>query len=68
MIDQADIQQQIERTAPSSEMTPQSSAGSITDAEFLDQGGVVQSAMLEITRRFRMAMELELTTGKRERA
>ena len=46
-------------------MTPQVSAGSITDAEFLDQGGIVQSALLQIARRFRMAVELELIKGGR---
>ena len=38
-VDQADVEQQIEGIAQSGQMTPQVSAGSITDAEFLDQGG-----------------------------
>ena len=35
VIDQADFQQQIERTAPGGQMTAEVSAQSITDAEFL---------------------------------
>ena len=65
VIDQADLQQQIERIAPSGEMPPQVPAGSITDAEFLDQGGIAQSAVLQIACRFRMAVELELIEGGR---
>ena len=46
-------------------MAPQVSAGSITDAEFFDDGGIVQSALLQIADRFRMAVELELIEGGR---
>ena len=44
-------------------MPPQVSAGSITDAHLLDQGGIVQTALPQITDRFRMAVELELIEG-----
>src|SRR6516162_884637 len=46
-------------------MPPQVSAGSITDAHLLDQGGIVQTALLQIADRFRMAVELELIEGGR---
>src|SRR5260370_15256093 len=63
VIDQADLQQQIERRAPSGQMTPEVSASSVTDAELLDQGGVTQAAVLQIACCFRMVMELELVKG-----
>src|SRR5438552_14828777 len=44
-------------------MPPQVSAGSITDAHLLDQGGIVQTALLQIADRFRMAVELKLIEG-----
>ena len=46
-------------------MPPQVSAGSITDAEFLDQVGIVHSAVLQVADRFRMAVELELIESGR---
>src|SRR3954470_22774480 len=46
-------------------MPPQVSAGSITDADLLDQGGIVQTALLQIPDRFRVAVELELIEGGR---
>src|SRR5215831_9186631 len=39
-------------------MASQISAGSITNAEFFDQGGIVQSAVVQIASGFRMVMEL----------
>jgi len=45
---QADLQRQIERRAPSGQMTTEVSAGSVTDAEFLDQGEITQAAVLQI--------------------
>ena len=51
---------QIERIAAGRQMMPQISAGSIADAEFFDEGGIAQSALLQILDRFGMAMELEL--------
>src|SRR5260370_17460901 len=44
-------------------MPPQVSAGSITDAHLLHQGGIVQTALPQIADRFRMAVELELIEG-----
>src|SRR5215468_11370391 len=44
-------------------MPPQVSAGSITDAYLLDQGGILQTTLPQIADRFRMAMELELIEG-----
>src|SRR6266851_1573747 len=41
-------------------MPPQISAGSVTDAEFLDQRGIMQSTVLQVARGFRMAVELKL--------
>ena len=46
-------------------MTPEVSAVRVTDAEFLDQGGVMQSAVLEIARDFRITMELKLIKSGR---
>src|SRR5215831_16652698 len=46
-------------------MPPQVSAGSITDAHLLDQGGIVQTALPQVADRFWMAMELELIEGSR---
>ena len=63
--DQAAVEQQIERIAQGGEMPPQVSAGSITDAHLLDQGGIMQTALLQIADRFRMAVELELIEGGR---
>ena len=64
-VDQAGVEQQIEWIAQAGEMAPQVSAGSITDAEFFDQGGIVQSALFQISGRFRMTMELKLIEGER---
>src|SRR5260370_11607522 len=63
VIDQADLQQQIERRAPSGQMTPEVSASSVTDAELLDQGGVTQAAGRQLACCFRIVMELELVKG-----
>src|ERR1700722_146567 len=63
VVDQSDFQQLIDRTAPGSQMPPQVSARSITDAEFLDQSGIVQSSVLQIAHRFGMAVELKLIKG-----
>jgi hypothetical protein len=57
-IEQAGVKQPIEGIAQSREMAAQISAGSITNAEFVDQDGIVQSAVVQIARGFRMAMEL----------
>src|SRR4051812_18973904 len=44
-------------------MMPEVSSGGITDAEFLDQCGVMQTAVLQIADGYRMAVELELIKG-----
>ena len=62
-IEQAGVKQQIEGIAQCREMASQISAGSITNAEFFDQGGIVQSAVGHIASGFRMVMELELVKG-----
>ena len=62
-VDQAGVEQQIERIAQGSEMVPQVSAGRIADAEFFDEGGIVQSTVFQISGRFRMAVELKLIEG-----
>src|SRR5215467_1686201 len=49
----------------SSKMTPYVSAGSVTNAELRDDGGIVQSALLQIVRGFRMAVELKLIESGR---
>ena len=46
-------------------MTAEVSAGSVTDAEFLDQRGIVQSALLQVVRGFRMAVQLKLIKSGR---
>ena len=46
-------------------MPPQVSAGSITDADLLDQSGIVQTALPQIADRFRMTVELEPIKGGR---
>jgi hypothetical protein len=58
-IDQADLQQLIERTALGSEMTAEVSAVSMTDPEFLQEGVVVQPALIEIATRIRRALTVE---------
>src|SRR5215472_12254732 len=63
VVDQTRIEQQLQRIALGSEVTPQISAGSIADTEFLDDGGILQSTVLQITGRFRMPMELKLIEG-----
>jgi hypothetical protein len=42
------VKQQIEGIAQSREMASQISAGSITNPEFFDQGGIVQSAVVKL--------------------
>ena len=59
-VDEAGAPQQIEGIALGEEMTPQASAGGITDLQFPDQGGVVQSALFQIPPCLRVAIELPL--------
>ena len=64
-VDQPGVEQQIDWIAPASEVAPQVSARRIPDAEFFDDGGIVQSTILQISGRFRMAVELKLIEGER---
>src|SRR5438128_128509 len=41
-------------------MSPQVSAGGIADAQFFDEGGIAQPALLQIPHRLGMAVELQL--------
>ena len=62
-IEQAQTLQQIARLALSGEMATQVPAGGVADAQFSDQGGIVQSALLQIAQRLRIAIELLLIEG-----
>ena len=63
MVDQAGFEQHIERIVLGSEMTMYISAGSIADAQFLEERRIAQATLLEIARRFRMAVQLQLIEG-----
>jgi len=41
-------------------MTAENPAGCVTDLQFLDQGGIMQSALVEIEHRFGVVIELLL--------
>ena len=56
-IEQAETLQEIERISLSGEMPTQVPAGGVADAQFSDQGGIVQSALLQIAQRLRVAIE-----------
>ena len=62
-IEQAETLQEIARISLSSEMPTQAPTRGITDAQFFDQGGIVQSALLQIAQRLRVAIELLLIEG-----
>ena len=47
-VDKAGALQEIEGIALGEEVTPQASAGGITDLQLFDQGGVMQSALFQI--------------------
>jgi hypothetical protein len=57
-IEQAETLQEIARISLRGEMPTQVPAGGVTDAQFSDQGGIVQSALLQIAQRLRVASEL----------
>ena len=59
-VEQADLPQQIEGITLCREMTAQTSAGSVTDLEFADQGGIMHSALVEIAECFGVVIELLL--------
>src|SRR6266568_1376230 len=59
-VEQAETLQEIPRIALSGEMPAQACAGGIADAQLFDQGGIVQSSLLQIVQRLRVAIELLL--------
>ena len=61
----AGVEQSIQRIALGCQMTAQISGGSIADAQFFDEGGIAQPALVEIVDRFGMPVELELVGGSR---
>ena len=62
-IEQAETLQEIARISLSGEMATQVPARGVADAQFSDQGGIVQSALLQIAQRLRIAIELLLIEG-----
>ena len=62
-IEQAETLQEIARISLRGEMATQVPARGVTDAQFSDQGGIVQSALLQIAQRLRVAIELLLVEG-----
>ena len=59
-VEQAKTLQEIARIALSREMPTQAPTGGVADAQFFDQGGIVQSALFQIVQRLGAAMELLL--------
>ena len=59
-VEQADTPQEIERIAVLREMTAQAPARSVADAQFLDQSRIAHSALLKVTQRFGVGIELLL--------
>src|ERR1700693_5337708 len=57
-VEQAKLPQEIEAIALSGEVTAQAPARGVADLELLDQGGILQSALVEITHRFGVVIEL----------
>ena len=62
-IEQAETLQEIARISLRGEMATQVPARGVADAQFSDQGGIVQSALLQIAQRLRVAIELLLIEG-----
>jgi hypothetical protein len=60
IVDQADSEKLIERTAEWREMATKVSARRIPDAQFFDATGITQSTLLQILCRFRVALQLQL--------
>jgi hypothetical protein len=63
VINEASVEQQIERIALGREMTPQVPAGSIANADFFEERGIPQSTLCKILHCFRMPVELQLIKG-----
>ena len=59
-VEQAETLQEIARIALSREMPTQAPTGGVADAQFFDQGGIVQSALFQIVQRLGVAIELLL--------
>ena len=59
-VEQAETLQEIARIALSGEMPTQAPTGGVADAQFFDQGGIVQSALFQIVQRLGVAIELLL--------
>jgi hypothetical protein len=59
-VEQADTPQEIARITLSREMTAQAPAGGVADPQFLDQSGIVQSALVEVAQRLGIVIELLL--------
>ncbi len=59
-VEKAKTLQQIARIALSGEMPAQASTGGVADPQFLNRGGVVQSALFQILQRLGVAIELLL--------
>ena len=63
-IEQTETLQEIARIALSGEMPAQAPTRGITDAQFFDQGEIVQSALFQIVQRLGVAIELLLREGR----
>src|ERR1700691_384166 len=57
-VEQARLSQQIKRITLCRKVTSQTSAGGVPDLEFSDQGAILQSAPVEITKCLRVVIEL----------
>ncbi len=65
VVDQTNVEQQLQRIAESGQVATEVSAGSVTDAQLLDGGGIVQSTLLQIPCPFRIALQLQLVESNR---
>src|SRR2546421_11610627 len=63
LVDQPGAQQQIQGVAEICQMAPQIAAGSITEAQFLNQVRILQTSILQILDRFGITVELRLVKG-----
>src|SRR5437016_7526550 len=62
-VEQAETLQEIARITLSGEMPAQAPTRGITDAQFFDQGEIVQSALLQIVQRLWVTIQLLLIEG-----
>jgi hypothetical protein len=60
LADQADFEETFQGIAEGAAMRAQGSAARIANAEFLDQGGIAQSALRRVVNAFGMAVQFEL--------